>query len=67
MTYVDLNPIRAALASTPQQSEYTSIRERVVDAHDTPLLRFTDQAEDGIPFKFKDYLELVDWLPDAQP
>ena len=67
MTYVDLNPIRAALASTPEQSEYTSIRERVVDAHDTALLRFTDQAEDGIPFKFKDYLKLVDWLPDAQP
>ena len=40
MTYVDLNPIRAAMARTPEQSEYTSIRERIVNAHDTPLLPF---------------------------
>ena len=65
MTYVDLNPIRAAMARTPEQSEYTSIRERVVGAHDTPLLSFNDQAEDGIPFKLKDYLELVDWAGRA--
>ncbi len=65
MTYVDLNPIRAATAKTPEQSAYTSIRERIVDAHDTPLLRFSNQSEDGIPFKFKDYLELVDWAGRA--
>ena len=65
MTYVDLNPIRAAMARTPEQSEYTSIRERIIDAHDTPLLPFTDQAEDGIPFKLKDYLELVEWTGRA--
>ena len=61
MTYVDLNPIRAAMARTPEQSEYTSIRERIIDAHDASLLPFTDQAEDGIAFKLKDYLELVEW------
>ena len=65
MTYVDLNPIRAAIARTPERSEYTSIRERIVDAHDTQLLPFTDQTEDGIPFKLKDYLELVDWAGRA--
>ena len=65
MTYVDLNPIRAATAKTPEQSAYTSVRERIVDALDTPLLRFSDQAEDGIPFKFEDYLELVDWAGRA--
>ena len=65
MTYVDLNPIRAAMARTPEQSEYTSIRERIVAAHDTPLLPFTDQAENGIPFKLKDYLDLVDWAGRA--
>ena len=65
MTYVDLNPIRAAMARTPEQSEYTSIRERIIDAHETPLLPFTDKAEDGIPFKLKDYLELVDWAGRA--
>jgi REP element-mobilizing transposase RayT len=65
MTYVDLNPIRAAIAKTPEQSEYTSIQERIVDSHDTQLLPFTGQAEDGIPFRRNDYLELVDWAGRA--
>jgi len=61
MTYVDLNPIRAAMARTPERSEYTSMRERLVEKDNSPLLGFSDQAGDGIPFPFRDYLELVDW------
>jgi len=29
MAYVDLNPVRAGIASTPESSEHTSIRERI--------------------------------------
>jgi len=29
MAYVDLNPVRAGLAETPETSDYTSIQERV--------------------------------------
>jgi putative transposase len=61
MTYVDLNPIRAAMAGIPEQSEHTSIRERVVEKDNSPLLGFADQVDDGLPFSFTDYLELVDW------
>ena len=51
MTYVDLNPIRAAMAKTPEQSDYTSIQERILHDEDSCLR----------PFTLKDYLELVDW------
>ena len=34
MAYVDLNPIRAGLAETPETSDYTSIRERVEPVFD---------------------------------
>jgi hypothetical protein len=29
MAYVDLNPVRAEMADTPEESEYNSIRERL--------------------------------------
>jgi putative transposase len=63
MAYVDLNPIRAAMAQTPEQSAYTSIQERILRPRDKFLRPFVEHAEDevGIPFRLNDYLELVDW------
>jgi hypothetical protein len=34
MTYIDLNPIRAAMADTPETSDYTSIQERLQPTFD---------------------------------
>ena len=63
MAYVDLNPIRAAMARTPEQSDYTSVQERILHPENSILRPFAGQADNhtGIPVKLEDYLELVDW------
>jgi REP element-mobilizing transposase RayT len=46
MAYVDLNPVRSEMADTPEQSEYTSIQERLYPRFD--LLQAIDsQSECG--------------------
>ena len=37
MAYVDLNPVRAGIAATPEESDYTSIQERLRGAAAAPL------------------------------
>lgn len=32
MAYVDLNPIRAGMADTPEESDYTSLQQRVIES-----------------------------------
>ena len=61
MAYVDLNPIRAAMARTPEDSDYTSVQARIKYPDSDWLAPFKEQAGSGIPFSLKDYLELVDW------
>ena len=56
MAYVDLNPIRAAMARTPEASDYTSIQERINNKQ-SDLMSFGD---DGIPYSLSLYLELVE-------
>jgi hypothetical protein len=76
MVYVDLNPIRARLATTPETSKHTSVRHRIEKARCTQLPNRIDQQPErllpfvgnprndmpaGLPFRLNDYLELVDW------
>ena len=58
MAYVDLNPIRAAMAQTPENSDYTSIQERI-KSKKTKLLNL-GFGEDDIPYGLGDYCALVD-------
>ncbi len=71
MSYVDLNPVRAAIATTPETSEYTSVRARV-NGRDCHLIRFADAVggrssrdANRIPFGWSDYLQLIDWAGRA--
>ena len=58
MAYVDLNPIRAAMAKTLESSEYTSIQERIL-SKDSKLIGFGND-DNAIPYTLSDYLDLVD-------
>lgn len=76
LAYVDLNPVRANMAKSPEKSEYTSIKrraEKAKQAH-TPnhpkqqvkeIMPFAGNPKQnmpfGLPFKLTDYLELVDY------
>ena len=68
MTYVDLNPIRAQMAKTPEQSNFTSIQRRIKAAmhgkQPKRLLPFVGNEQQELPkgltFKVQDYLALVD-------
>ena len=76
MAYVDLNPVRAGLATTLEEADFTSVQQRLFELaraqpgipHTPPaqrpaLLAFVGnqgQNDQGIPFKVQDYLDLVD-------
>jgi len=67
MAYVDLNPIRAGIATKPENSNFTSIKERIDKPYSTVLKSFRQngESEEDIPFSFASYLELVDWAGRA--
>jgi len=75
LAYVDLNPIRANIAKTPETSDYTSIKQRTEKAKKAYSVNHPNQQvktlmpfagnpkanlPDGLPFKLTDYLELVE-------
>ncbi|BCE00232.1 transposase [Marinicellulosiphila megalodicopiae] len=72
MVYVDLNPVRAQMANTPEESEYTSIKKRsksykksnqseLVQDQPSDLLPLSKHCKTHIPISTMAYLELVDW------
>ncbi|NDW22023.1 transposase [Alteromonas hispanica] len=68
MAYVDLNPVRANVAKTPEASNHTSIQYRIRAARvgKTPkrLMPFAGKPQRDmqscLPFTLSDYLQLVD-------
>jgi len=57
MAYVDLNPVRAGMAETPEESDFTSIQERLHQfaescqpEESTPPDPATEQPADLLPF-----------------
>jgi REP element-mobilizing transposase RayT len=68
MAYVDLNPIRAGIAKSPESSDFTCVKKRIeaVKLNKPPQSSIEDfvgnQSENiGLPFQLVDYLELLDW------
>ena len=70
MAYVDLNPVRAGIATTPESSNFTSIKKRINELMENVSLNLclypfvgneSIKKKHGLPFKLIEYLELVDW------
>lgn len=68
MVYVDLNPIRARMAKTPETSAHTSIKRRINDLKQghqpKTLMPFVGNPRQpqpsGLMFNLMDYIQLVD-------
>jgi REP element-mobilizing transposase RayT len=66
MAYVDLNPVRAGVAATPEASDHTSVQARI-EQRDAALAPMAgqEQARFSLPMALPDYLALVDYTGRA--
>ncbi|MBV1876531.1 MAG: hypothetical protein KUG79_02700 [Pseudomonadales bacterium] len=65
MAYVDLNPVRANIAESLQDSDYTSIQHRLYHQADTDQLSAINSSTQNAPLgviNVVDYIELVTWI-----
>ena len=67
MAYVDLNPIRAGLATELEASEHTSIQKRLIAMTDEQLIEAITAVAGKVrqrtmTMPLKDYIELVEWV-----
>ncbi len=62
LVYVDLNPIRAGIAATPEDSDHTSIQARI-EGRDEALASMATASTQAyeLPVSKHEYLALVDW------
>ncbi|MGL6312883.1 transposase [Vibrio sp. WXL103] len=73
MAYVDLNPVRAKIAETPEHSDYTSFKKRInclrgsnerAPSQPQALFPFIGdprkESPEGLPLRLDDYVALVD-------
>ena len=65
MVYVDLNPVRANIASTPQESFFTSLRQRIQfdgTAEDETIRPLASSIRTQLSVMgTREYVELVEW------
>lgn len=66
MAYVDLNPVRAQMADTPEDSAHTSVQARIEDRQGA-LAPMRHQGATGfhLPLTLPEYLSVVDWTGRA--
>jgi putative transposase len=68
MVYVDLNPVRAGIAKSLKESDFTSIQRRIRNDEEADVITAIDKLSIR-PFadiKLKDYVALVHWTAETQ-